>query len=157
MNLDEMIDLAEQQARTVLLGMREELAPQWLLVKGDGNIEIIATPWHGDEQKYLAVAAMRDVMEKRQVVAYSVLVEAWFAVLSKDEASRPYQRPSERADRRESVVAMAANHWGQSKYRQWEIIRDRRGRCRELQRLDGPEELIMSSLFDNLLVTRRPN
>ena len=157
--LDDMLMLAEQQAERVLLGTREQLEPIWLMVTGKGEVEIIATPWNGDAQKYLAVEAMREVMSARQVTSYSLLVEAWFAHASPEEVqNNEYSgvRPRQRNDRRECVVAIASNHWGQTKHRQMEIIRDKQGNCQELRRLDSPDIRIISPLFDNLLVVKVP-
>lgn len=152
MNLDHMIQLAEDQARRVLIGTKEQLTPMWLMLKADGDVEVAATPWSA-ETKRMCVEAMRDVMRSRQVIAYSLLVEAWYSTVQGAEARAPYKGlpPSERADRKEAVVAMAANHLGDHRYRQFEIIRDKRGRCKELKRLGSFEDKITSSLFDNLL------
>jgi hypothetical protein len=109
----------------------------WLMLKGDGSIEIAATPFIGGaDYKRVLVAAMRERMREAQVTAYSFLVR-------------------ERADRREAVIITAANHWGQSAHRSLEIIRDKRGKCTELRRQDGSEDII-SGIYDNLLETRRP-
>lgn len=157
--LEKMIGLALQQAERVLIGTKEELVPSWLLVTGEGKVEIFATPWRNTQEKHLTVAAMREVMSNRQCTAYSLLTEAWYSRLPASEAGKEYTGPppSERPDRQEAVVVTAANHWGQTVFRQWEIVRDQKGRTRELRRLDGPEDLMTSALFDNLLESRRPN
>lgn len=160
MNLDDMVRLATEQAQRILIGSKDELVPMWLILTGDGNIEIIGTVWHGDQEKYLAVEHMRGVMREKQCIAYSLLVEAWFTTVSKEQGeSGDYVRPSESPDRKECVCAMAANHWGQHKYKQLEIIRDRKGRCKELRPIhDFPEDQISSPLFDGLLKPKgRPN
>jgi hypothetical protein len=160
MTLDDMIQLAEEQARRVMIGTKEQLTPMWLMLNWDGKIEIAATPWGSSAEKHLVVEAMRNLMRERQVIAYSLLTEAWMARVQSEEIKKPYTGPppSERADRRESVVAVAANRAGQSKHRHWETIRDKKGRCRELRRLGGPEDQISSYIFDNLLEDLgRPN
>lgn len=154
MDLDEMMRLAEEQARRVLLGTKDELCPTWLLVK-PGHIEILGTPWSGDEGKHLAVEGMRTVMRRRNIEAYSLLVEAWFATEPAPIREYTGPRPSERPDRREAVVIMAANKRGEHRHCHFEIIRDKQGRCKELRRLGGPEDQITSALFDNLLADNR--
>lgn len=150
-----MVDLAEQQARRILLGTKEELIPQWLLASLDG-VEIVATPWGGGNEKYLAIEVMRNMMRAKQVHAYSLLVEAWFVNEKVPEGQTPegvkYRGPppSERPDRKESVCAMAANRYGKHLHRHWEIIRDKKGRCAELRLMTEYEDRI-SGIFDSLL------
>jgi hypothetical protein len=156
MDLEHMIKLAEDQARRVLIGTREELTPMWL-VHSQGKLEVIATPWEDSEQKRMTVELMRVMMREQRATAYSLLTEAWYSVVSAEEAGKEYTGPppSERADRKEAVIAMAASRDGTHVYRHWEIVRDFQGRTRELRRLDGPEDRISSGIFDNLLADDR--
>jgi hypothetical protein len=159
MTLEDMIKLAESQARTVLIGTKAELTPMWLILDWKGEIEIVATPWNSPHQKHVVTAAMRETMRETGIIAYSLLVEAWFSRLSAKEAGKEYKGPppSERADRQEAVVALACNRDGRTLYHNWEIKRDKKGRCIELLRLDGPEDRITSAIFDNLLDERKPS
>jgi hypothetical protein len=156
MDLEHMIKLAEDQARRVLIGTREELTPLWL-VQSQGKLEVIATPWADSEQKSMTVELMRALMREQSATAYSLLTEAWYSVLPAAEVGPEYTGPppSERADRKEAVIAMAASRDGTHIYRHWEIVRDFQGRTRELRRLDGPEDRISSGIFDNLLMDDR--
>jgi len=156
MTLDDMIRLAEDQARRVLIGTKEELAPMWMLRGLDGSVEIIATPWGGPEQKHLTVEAMRSVMRKRQIIAYSLLVEAWFAHAERDEVNADGTikgpMPSQRPDRKECVCILAQDHYGARRNLHLEIIRDKSGRCAELRKMTGAEDVI-TGIFDDLLHT----
>jgi hypothetical protein len=158
MDLEEMIRLAEEQARRVLVGTKEQLIPQWLLASLDRTM-IVATPWGGDDEKHLVIGVMRAMMREEQVHAYSLLVEAWFAHEKVPEGTSPdsfkYRGlpPSQRPDRKESVVAMATNRYGKHLHRHWEIVRGKKGKCVDLKRMDGPEDQI-SGIFDNLLGER---
>lgn len=157
MTLDDMMQLAEDQARRILLRTRAELIPQWVYVKGDGNVNIVATPWHNNHEKHLAVELMRKAMKLDQATAYSLLVEAWFKQIEGPEAQKPYTGPppSELPDRKEAVVISAADREGNSLHRHFEIIRDHQARCIELKRMDWPEDRITSAVFDNLLADDR--
>ena len=160
MTLEEMVGLAEDHARRILVGTKEELLPQWLIVGADDKIEIWATPWSNAGEKRLVVEAMRATLRKGHAKAYSLLVEAWYTVLPASEVGKEYTGPppSERPDRQESVVVTAANRDGQAVHRQWEIVRSSKGgACIDLRRLDGPEDVMTSSLFDNLLDERKPS
>lgn len=159
MTLEEMVNLAEQQAQRVLLGTKEELMPSWLLVTGRGDVEIYATPWSNTREKNLVTLCMKDIMREKHCTAYSLLVEAWMATVTGDEAKKPYDGPppSQRSDRQECVVITAADHAGQHAHKHLQIERDAEGRCAKLTRLDGPEDKITSEIFDNLLDRGRPN
>ena len=154
MTLEDLVRLGEEQARRVLIGTKEELVPSWLLLDENGPT-ILATPWADNREKQLVTHAMRKTMRERQVIAYSLLVEAWFVVVPEEQYEGP--PPSERDDRKEAVVVMAANRDGQHLYRQLAIVRDKEGACVELRRLDGPEDRVNSLLFDNLLDQRKPS
>lgn len=147
--LDQMIKTAEDQARRVLIGTKEELVPAWVMVSL-GKAEIVATPWDGYINKQLVIEAMRALMRERQVQAYSLVVEAWFVTANAIDDEYTGPPPSERTDRKECVVAMAANKAGEHRHLHLEIIRDKKGRCVELRRL-SPEDRITSWIFDNLL------
>lgn len=158
--IEAMAEMAERHARTLMIGKKTEVIPQWMLVnEDDGEIQIVATPWENDRQKRLVVEAMRQSMRNTGVSAYSLLVEAWFAVIPMSESTpREYKGPppSERADRREGVVITAANRQGQTIHRHFETIRDAAGNCIELRNMIGPEDRI-TGLFDNLLDDRKPS
>ena len=159
MTLEDMLNLAEQQAQRVLLGTKEELMPSWLLVTGKGAVEIYATPWSNTREKHLVTLCMKDIMREKHCTAYSLLVEAWMATVAGEEAKEPYDGPppSERPDRQECVVIMAVDHAGKHVHKHLMIKRDAEGRCAELRRLDGPEDKITSMIFDNLLHRGRPH
>ena len=153
MTLDEMMKLAEGQARRVLIGSKEELVPSWLVVEAGGEVAIYLTPWRNDVEKLLTVEAMRLTMRACNAQAYSFLIEAWTARIQGEEAKAPYTGPppSQRADRQECVMMMAVNRAGEQRHVHLEIVRDKKGECAELKRTDGPEG---SALFDNLLEDR---
>lgn len=158
MTLEDMVNLAVKQAEQVLVGTKEQLVPSWLLVDGEGKVEIFATPWSNWQEKQLTVGAMRLIMRKHGTIAYSLLVETWYAHATAEEVKQKEYvgpPPSERPDRQEAVAIMAANREGQTTHRMFEIIRKMDGRCRELRRLDGPEDSVTSGLFDNLLDNKR--
>jgi hypothetical protein len=155
MTLDEMVKLAEDQARRILIGTREELTPMWLLSR-PGEVRVVATPWGDNDQKHLTVLAMRAMMREEQVHAYSFLVEAWSVHerTPKGTTSENFEYsgppPSERPDRSEAVMITAEDRYGGHRNRSFEIIRDKKGRCAELKRLDHPEDTI-TGIFDGLL------
>lgn len=156
MTLDDMVRLAEEHARRILIRTKEQLLPSWLIATGE-EVLIVGTPWNGDDEKHDIVTVMRAMMRDKQAHAYSLLVEAWFAVERRRPGEKPPEladyegpRPSERPDRREAVMITAENIYGETRHRSLEIIRDKKGRCIELKRRDGPEDVI-TTIFDGLL------
>jgi hypothetical protein len=156
MTLDEMVKLAEEQARRVLIGTREQLLPSWLLASL-GDVLIVATPWGNDDDKHLVIRAMREVMQEKQVHAYSILTEAWMVHerIPDGQTADSFEYrglpPRERPDRLEAVMITAEDRYGGHRNRSFEILRDKKGRCVELKRLDGAEDRI-EGIFDGLLV-----
>jgi hypothetical protein len=125
---DSLLDLAEHQARMVLLQLKEDLVPSWVMFsRRTHRAEIIATPWRNDLEKRLCERRLRELMRKKQIAAYSFLSEAWVATApadwSLDKPLPEAERPAQRADRKEVVMAFASD--GTTKeWRVWEIKRD---------------------------------
>jgi hypothetical protein len=155
MTLDEMMQLAADQARRTMVGTKAELEPSWLLITGKGDVEIFMTPWGNTREKHLIIETMRDVMREKRCTAYSFLTEAWTATIKGDEAKRPYDGPppSERPDREECVVTMAANKAGEHRYQMFETVRGVDGTCAELR--PSSKEQQWTGIFDNLLDDKR--
>jgi hypothetical protein len=120
--LNALLDLAEEQARTIILKLHHELMPSWLLIDPDGTPRVIATPWNSDLEKRVAEMALRQKMKRQKTVAYSVVTEAWLA-----HQKGPYKpgdkRPMDRADRQEVVVAIASDG-KETLYKSWHMRRD---------------------------------
>lgn len=149
--LNELLEMAHQQARRVLIGKAgEQLTPLWHLINEDGEEKVIGTPFDGEAQKRILCAYMRQFMAENHVVRYSFLSEGWAVMLPKGIDHKTVERPVNHPDRREMVMAFACDR-EQTLSRWWFIKRDRRGRVTAL-----PEEVMdrnspMLGLFDNLL------
>jgi hypothetical protein len=157
MTLDDMVRLAREHATRVMVGSKAELTPAWLLITAKGDIEIFATPWGDDRQKRTVIEVMRDVMREKHATAYSMVTEAWMARATAEEAkSAEYSGlpPSQRADRQEAVVIMAANKDGEHRYETLATMRGDKGKCVELRQLSGTEDQF-TGIFDNLLDDKR--
>jgi hypothetical protein len=156
MTLDKMVELAEDQARRVMVGTKDELTPVWLLVSGEGDkpddVMIFATPWSTNNEKRLVIASMRQIMKETRCTAYSMLTEAWMLRVMGDAAKGEYKgpMPSESPDRQECVVVMAANSDGEHRYHTLETVRAADGTCTDLRQLSGAEDRF-TGVFDNLL------
>jgi hypothetical protein len=126
-NLNTLIEAAGQHAQSVLVGLNMDLMPQWLLFDKEGHCDIVGTPWHSEEEKEFVLRKMRQYMRQKATVCYSVVVEAWAAHAPEgwnpEEELQPWEKPLERTDRWELVVAIASN--GQEvQSKQWQIVRD---------------------------------
>lgn len=154
LTIERMLELAYGQAQNIIVGNKEQLMPIFMVLTGDDEIIFVGTPWDGDEQKDMAIHLLKDLMKRHNATAYSFLTEAWVSAQRRDDPDRT--PPSQRADRREVVMAMATNG-SDTKYRSWLIIRDMDGNCVDLvQEKEGIQ--ISVSRFDGLLPTSpRPN
>jgi hypothetical protein len=125
-----LVELAEKQARTVLVDMQHSLMPTWVLIDAKNRISVIGTPWQNDMEKEFYGKSLRQEMRKRKVVAYSFVTEAWKATVPPD-ADLTKVRASERPDKQEVVMALASDGQDQE-WRTWEIKRDWHERVTDL-------------------------
>jgi hypothetical protein len=157
MTLEDMVKLAEDQARRVMIGTKRELTPMWLLVTAKGDVEVFATPWGNNREKRLVIETMRDVMREKRATAYSMLTEAWMlrvqgVGITEENYTGPM--PSESPDRQECIVVMAANRDGEHRYQTMETVRAADGTCAEFRSVSKPEDQF-TGIFDNLLDDRK--
>jgi hypothetical protein len=131
--LSDLLRLAGQHAENVMIKMGQDLVPTWALVDVKKRIKILSTPWRDEEEKAMYRAGLKFAMTMNEVVAYSFVTEAWAATLERGEYENPMGRipPSQRADRREVVVACAATA-SASKVASWAIERDGAGKVTAL-------------------------
>ena len=163
-SLDELLDLANRQARQVLLGAPQgaQLLPTWLIAATDRDIFIIATPWADDREKAITAEAMRETMREKKAVAYSFLCEAWMVRKrldgmtpqeAYDKVYLDHEMPRNDPARIETVVATAGDKNG-SKTRMWQIVRNAAGVVTELiEDQDAPEMVV--GRFEDCLVEAR--
>jgi hypothetical protein len=164
-SLDDLLDLARDQARNVLIGAPKgtQLVPTWLVHAANGDVIIIQTPWADDRQKAITAQAMRETMRERKALAYSFLSEAWMSrrrlapgqtlqdVLDKRHADG--EMPRNDPERVEMVIATAGDTKG-SKSRMWGIVRDKAGVVTDLvAQIDAPDMVV--GRFEDCLVEAR--
>ena len=160
--LDDLIKLALDHAKLVLIGLGEDLMSSFVIVYS-GEIHVIQTPWQDDDEKTAAVAYIRKEMTKHGgALAYSYVSEAWMSKLTMPEAARvpgldnvPSELlPRNRADRVEVVIAVAENGF-ETKHASWTMVRDKSSGAvvdlQELPQLPG----FSISRFENLLPGKR--
>ena len=121
----DLVKLAGQQARVVMVGLQQPLMPSWLYVDRQDRMHIVGTPWESNDAKEGAARHVRWIMRKDQAVAYSLVTEAWTA--TQPEGWKPDQpievAPRDRPDRKEVVIAFATD--GEHiEWKRWAIKRD---------------------------------
>jgi hypothetical protein len=129
-----MLELAYGQAKNLIVGNKEQIMPVFMVLAGDDSIVFVGTPWHGDDQKNMAIVMLRELMKEHKATAYSFLTEAWVARQPKGWRPGIDPRgpaPMDRPDRKEVVLAMATNGTD-TQYKSWDIVRDADGNCVEL-------------------------
>jgi hypothetical protein len=131
--LSDLIRLAGQHAETVMIKLGQDLPPTWLMVDTKKRVKIVATPWADDAEKAVYRRGLQFAMAMTEVVAYSFVTEAWAATLERGEYENPlgHVPPSERADRREVVIACAAT-LGARKLASWAVERNEAGKVMAL-------------------------
>jgi hypothetical protein len=128
--LDKLIDLAERQARLVLLELKlGSLMAAWVLMSKSGKLEIVATPWRDEPEKRLYAQMLRAMMRQKHIVAYSFVTEAWTRRLESgewdDDRGQPVDGIETRnyAGREEVVIACACSK-DVARWKQWRIVRE---------------------------------
>ncbi|HEX4714876.1 MAG TPA: hypothetical protein VH164_08125, partial [Ktedonobacteraceae bacterium] len=134
--LSHLADLAGEHARAVLVELGHDMMPCWAMIDRKGKTHIMGTPWQNQGEKDAMAALMRAEMRKLDVVAYSLVVEAWAAQAPKGwKEGEPHIPSSEHPDRKEVVIAFATD--GEHiEWRQWETKRNRAGEVIALERTD---------------------
>ena len=77
--LDLLLQQAEVSARSALIGTREQLRPLFHMIHANGQESLTGVPWRDDGEKETTLALVRALMRAGDVVAYSILTEAWSA------------------------------------------------------------------------------
>jgi hypothetical protein len=134
--LQDLVNVAGKHARLVLVEFKMgQLVPSWLILRGDGQVEIFGTPWKNDSEKEHTANMIRKKLKETQAQAYSLVTEAWTAKWEKGTAKQV--RPSDRADRQEVVIALATDG-KETVYRRWLMRRDAKGKLLDLEVDDVP-------------------
>jgi hypothetical protein len=122
--LQDLIELAREQAELVLIGLGQDLMPSWLFINDQGKVSIVGTPWQDELEKHITRVALQKKMREDHVVAYSFVSEVWMSTKPAGWKPPPnYQGASHEPDRREAVIAFATDGSAQE-FRTWLIERD---------------------------------
>ena len=82
---------------------RKGSVPATWLIAGGNRVVWVETPWEGDDEKSMSVAAITVAMKTVGAHAYSSIVEAWIATVPEDrpelaEVAPRHRDPKERDD-----------------------------------------------------------
>lgn len=132
--LDQLLGIAADNARKELLDDKvDQLMTTWTLLRENDQLEVLGTPWANNVEKRIMLNLVRLYVRTHDIVAYSILTEAWMANLSeKDLAEEDLPRASEAINRQEVVIAMATDG-KEVKMRKWLILRDWKNKIKELR------------------------
>ena len=126
--LRELFDIAAKNAARMFLESDDhEVLPMWHAVLGNGEHALIASPWSSDEEKQIAITALRELFRDKQVKRYAFIVEAWTAQVTSEREVHEGPRPSEHPDRREILMISAEDRSGESIMGQYYILRPEHG------------------------------
>jgi hypothetical protein len=125
--LSQLADLAGEHARMVLVDLGQDMMPCWLMIDRKGEAHIVGTPWRDEMEKDAMAAQMRAEMRRLDVVAYSLVVEAWAAQAPPGWKPGEPHIPSELAPNRKEVVIAFATDGNDIEWREWETKRNPAG------------------------------
>jgi hypothetical protein len=124
-------------ARRALIGTREQLRPLFHMIHANGQESLTGVPWRADGEKETTLALVRALMRAGDVVAYSILNEAWSATPAEGwKPGEPLLMACEGPDRLEVVIAAAYSR-RRRMAAMWRIDRDADGRCTDLVLMAG--------------------
>lgn len=152
MSIDELLQAGIDQAGRVLIGKPgAALMPAFVVQFKDRPPAIIGAPWSDDDDKAIAVSAMRTILKlyRDSVVSYLFWSEAWQA---HEDADHPIGlMPRDRMDRKEVVILNAYDHQG-GKMVSLEIMRDDKGVVTDLIENDREKDTTaLAGRLHNLL------
>jgi hypothetical protein len=152
MSIDELIQSGVDQAKRVLVGRPgASLMPAFVVQFKDRPPAMIGTPWSDDQDKDIAISAMRAMLKlyRDSVTSYLFWSEAWQAY---EDKNHPIGlMPRDRMDRKEVVIINAFDKKG-GKMVSLEIMRDDKGVVTDLIANDKESDLtVLSGRLHNLL------
>jgi hypothetical protein len=103
------------------------LTPIFFAMDAEGTTHVLGTPWASPEEKTAALKALKAEFQKRQIIAYVHISEAWIAYVTRDDPAALTGRVADRPDKVEAVV-MAATDGTDTRHQVYDITRDRKGR-----------------------------
>lgn len=149
---DDLLRIAEDHARRVMVGGAEQITPLCHAIRSTGEQIVFATPWRNNREKQMAIEALRALMREGEIIRYMMICEAWMATApggfdpETDNLPGPVE---EMPNRVEIVVACAVDRAG-GVTRIWETKRDDRGACADLLRITTPGETFVSPFLEML-------
>ena len=160
MTLEQMIDLAVEHAKNVLIGRADaQITPCFLLESRTGARMLFSTPWRSDIEKQIMTRALGATMRERDILRYSFISEAWMATMPRGDLTledldkkrfADEEMPRNRSDRIEVVMIMAADKARRLSH----VYRIIRGEGGTVVKLDRDQDLIAENFigrFANLL------
>jgi hypothetical protein len=124
LKLRKLFDIAAENAAKMFLESDDhEVLPMWHAIQGNGEHILIATPWESDDEKEIAIGALRQMFVERHVKRFAFIVEAWVAEVKNLDGPRPSKHP----DRREVLMISAEDRSGESIMGYYYILRPEHG------------------------------
>lgn len=152
LSLEELVDLAEQHARVVLVELQQGLRPAFLVVT-PSTVEVfgIEADFDDHRMKEAVSRSMRALMREKGAVAYSFVSEAWMAIRKVGDPEPENVR--DLPDKVEIVQIVAHDDKGAGMSRMLRIVRDDAGKVTDLvDRKQGRDGV--TGRFSDLLVAR---
>ena len=142
--LRQLFELAQTNAKRVF-AEDGSIVPIWHAVpeNADADQLLICSPWCNDDEKDMAVEAIRDMFKLHRVQRYVFVVEAWTVTGTSLKVVNE-ARPSEHPDRREVVRITAEDRDGSVLSGQYYILRPEHGPVTLSPFHEDPADMSMS-------------
>lgn len=152
--LREIADTSLEKAKS-LVSQGEELMP--VFVFGSDEAMHVAGMPHYSNNRGMAIAMMKVLLEADNATQYVFIMEAWFGVFDAKEDPRkkdPDYLPSKDPQRKECVCVVGRSRDGESVFLLVEIKRE--GQKISFGEMASPSGIALS-ILDNLFETRKPH
>jgi hypothetical protein len=142
--LDTLLGDVEAFARKRLIGAPPAaMLERFCIVENAaGERAVLECGWNGEDDRQRTLRALKHTMRELGAVAYCIVSEAWTASYRAPAATawrRPEVMPEARPDRKEVVMAIAANRQTHE-FKVWAIVRDKAGQVTGLPLQETPAD-----------------
>lgn len=151
-SLDVFYDEMKAKARDVFNDAGYHV-PLFVIEFAEGNVGVIQTEWHDDEEKHIAVRAVREACKEYHAMRVIIITEGWMVKIKNDPGVDPFSiKPSRSPDRSEVlfISGQSAVRSEKDRHGYYEINRDAKGKA-TVGNFVTIDDSHGTSLFDNLV------
>lgn len=128
---------------------RHGAIPPTCLIQTAHGLILVALPFDGEREKTESLMCLRYLIQRKQAVSYTMIMETWFVVRPDKSASGA--PPSQCSDRQEAVVCQHTTRSSMVDLKIFPIVRDSLGKpSLDFDSDDNPFDGVATGRFANL-------